>query len=158
LVYINTEVNMSQSIEFDSIASCLWFLSDTSPKIKKFMKVMLGKLQQGEHGSVVSVEGALALELLKAKLEEKAAAEMGALQPAMDQEVDNVQEVYVGTMARVPSNDVLISGFQTDQTSIDTTTSKGESDSALSNAILTILVEHETVMNKELVLRSPTSH
>jgi hypothetical protein len=76
--------------EFDSIASCLWFFSDISPKIKKFMKVMLGKLQQGEHGSVVSVEGALALELLKAKLEEKAAAEMGALQPAMDQEVDNV--------------------------------------------------------------------
>jgi hypothetical protein len=61
-------------------------------------------------------------------------------------------------MVRVPSNDVLISGFQTDQTSMDTTTSKGESDSALSNAILTILVEHETVMNKELVLRSPTNH
>jgi hypothetical protein len=65
--------------------------------------------------------------------------------------VDSVQEVYAGTMARVPSNGVLISGCQTDQTSADATTSKGESYGALRIAIL---AEHGTVMNKDLVLKA----
>lgn len=143
-------------IDVGSIRMTLFHLfgDDASPKIKKFMKVMLGKLQQGQHGGVVGVVGALALEFLKAKLEGNAEEEMGALQPAMDQEVDSVQEVYAGTTARVPSNGVLISGCQTDQTSADATTPKGVSYGALSNAIQAILAEHGTVTNKELVLKA----
>jgi len=125
------------------------FGDDASPKIKKFMKVMLNKLQQGQHGGVVGFVGALAQELLKAKLDGK----QEQLEAAMEQEVHSEQEVYAGTMARVPSNGVLISGCQTDQTSADATTPKG-SYGALSNAIQAILAEHGTVTNTELVMKA----
>lgn len=125
------------------------FGDDASPKIKKFMKVMLSKLQQGQHGGVVGFVGALAQELLKAKLDGK----QEQLEAAMEQEVHSEQEVYAGTTARVPSNGVLISGCQTDQTSADATTPKG-SYGALSNAIQAILAEHGTVTNTELVMKA----
>jgi hypothetical protein len=144
-------------INVGSIRMTLFHLfgDDASPKIKKFMKVMLRKLQQGQHGGVVGVVGALALEeFLKTKLENNTEEEMGALQPTMDQKVDSVQEVYAGTTTRVPSNGVLISGCQTEQTSADATTSKGVSYGALSNAIQAILAENGRVTNKELVLKA----
>uniref|UniRef100_A0A452ZFE1 Peptidase C14 caspase domain-containing protein n=1 Tax=Aegilops tauschii subsp. strangulata TaxID=200361 RepID=A0A452ZFE1_AEGTS len=49
-------------IEVGSIRMTLFnvFGEDASPKIKKFMKVMLEKLQQGQHGGVVGLVGALA--------------------------------------------------------------------------------------------------
>jgi len=111
---------------------------------------MLNKLQQGQHGGVVGFMGALAQELLKAKLDGKQEQLEAA---AMEQEVQSEQEVYAGTTARVPSNGVLISGCQTDQTSADATTSKG-SYGALSNAIQAILAEHGTVTNMELVTKA----
>jgi hypothetical protein len=114
------------------------------------MKVMLDKLQQGQHGGVVGFVGALAQELLKAKLQGK----QEDLKPAMEQEVHSVEEVYAGTTARVPSNGVLISGCQTDQTSADATTAKGLSYGALSNAIQTILAADRNVTNKDLVLKA----
>jgi len=126
------------------------FGDDASPKIKKFMKVMLSKLQQGQHGGVVGFMGALAQELLKAKLDGKQEQLEAA---AMEQEVQSEQEVYAGTTARVPSNGVLISGCQTDQTSADATTPKG-SYGALSNTIQAILAEHGTVTNTELVMKA----
>ena len=126
------------------------FGDDASPKIKKFMKVMLNKLQQGQHGGVVGFVGALAQELLKAKLDGKQEQLEAA---AMEQEVQSEQEVYAGTTARVPSNGVLISGCQTDQTSADATTPKG-SYGALSNTIQAILAEHGTVTNTELVMKA----
>ena len=126
------------------------FGDDASPKIKKFMKVMLSKLQQGQHGGVVGFMGALAQELLKAKLDGKQEQLEAA---AMEQEVQSEQEVYAATTARVPSNGVLISGCQTDQTSADATTPKG-SYGALSNAIQAILAEHGTVTNMELVTKA----
>nr|BAJ89979.1 predicted protein [Hordeum vulgare subsp. vulgare] len=140
-------------IEVGSIRMTLFniFGDDASPKIKKFMKVMLDKLQQGQHGGVVGFVGALAQELLKAKLQGK----QEDLKPAMEQEVNSVEEVYAGTTARVPHNGVLISGCQTDQTSADATTPKGLSYGALSNAIQSILAEKDRkVTNKELVLRA----
>ncbi|KQK05597.1 metacaspase-5 [Brachypodium distachyon] len=145
-------------IEVGSIRMTLFSLfgDDASPKIKKFMKVMLGKLQQGQYGGVVGFVGALAQEFLKAKLEGKQGEEAeDALKPAMEQEVNSVQEVYAGTTARVPSNGVLISGCQTDQTSADATTPKGMSYGALSNAIQAILAEKDKkVTNKDLVLKA----
>uniref|UniRef100_A0ACD5TFJ9 Uncharacterized protein n=1 Tax=Avena sativa TaxID=4498 RepID=A0ACD5TFJ9_AVESA len=141
-------------IEVGSIRMTLFsiFGDDTSPKIKKFMKVMLEKLQQGQQGGgLVGFVGALAQELLKAKLQGK----QEELKPAMEQEVHSVEEVYAGTTARVPSNGVLISGCQTDQTSADATTPKGLSYGALSNAIQAILSEKDgKVTNKDLVLRA----
>jgi hypothetical protein len=156
LIEMLKEQTGKDDINVGSIRMTLFHLfgDDASPKIKKFMKVMLRKLQQGQHGSVVGVVGALALEFLKTKLESNTEEEMGALQPAMDQKVDSVQEVYAGTTARVPSNGILISGCQTEQTSADATTSKGVSYGALSNAIQAILTEHGRVTNKELVLKA----
>ncbi|KAG8085995.1 hypothetical protein GUJ93_ZPchr0010g8591 [Zizania palustris] len=143
-------------IDVGSIRMTLFSLfgDDASPKIKKFMKVMLTKLQEGQHGGVMGLVGALAQGLLKAKLDGKEEEEADALEPAMKQEVHNVHEVYAGTTSRV-TNGVLISGCQTDQTSADATTPKGVSYGALSNAIQTILSDkHSKVTNKELVLRA----
>ncbi|KAI4967319.1 hypothetical protein ZWY2020_028681 [Hordeum vulgare] len=80
----------------------------------------------------------------------QAAGQQEDLKPAMEQEVNSVEEVYAGTTARVPHNGVLISGCQTDQTSADATTPKGLSYGALSNAIQSILAEKDRkVTNKE---------
>ncbi|KAJ1263497.1 hypothetical protein BS78_09G189300 [Paspalum vaginatum] len=153
LIEMLKEKTGKDDVDVGSIRLTLFnlFGDDASPKIKKFMKVMLNKLQQGQHGGVVGFMGALAHEFLKAKLDGKHEEE---LEPAMKQEVHSVQEVYAGTTARVPSNGVLISGCQTDQTSADATTPKGMSYGALSNAIQAILAEHGTVTNKELVLKA----
>uniref|UniRef100_A0A0E0L4A0 Peptidase C14 caspase domain-containing protein n=1 Tax=Oryza punctata TaxID=4537 RepID=A0A0E0L4A0_ORYPU len=154
LIEMLKEKTGKDDIDVGSIRMTLFSLfgDDASPKIKKFMKVMLTKLQQGQHGGVMGLVGALAQEFMKAKLEGNQEAD--ALEPAMKQEVHNVHEVYAGTTARV-SNGVLISGCQTDQTSADATTPKGVSYGALSNAIQTILSEKSgRVTNKELVLRA----
>lgn len=157
LIEMLKEKTGKDDIEVGSIRMTLFHLfgDDASPKIKKFTKVMLGKLQQGQHGGVVGFVGALAQEFLKAKLEGKEEEEVDALKPAMKQEVHSVQEVYAGTTARVPSNGVLISGCQTDQTSADATTLQGVSYGALSNAIQSILADkNKKVTNKELVLKA----
>jgi hypothetical protein len=134
------------------------FGDDASPKIKKFMKVMLGKFHQGqsgEHGGgggVMGMVGALAQEFLKAKLEGN---EEEAFKPAIEQEVHSVDEVYAGTKAWAPNNGILISGCQTNQTSADATTPQGVSFGALSNAIQTILAgKHGKVTNKDLVMKA----
>ncbi|KAF8715904.1 hypothetical protein HU200_026864 [Digitaria exilis] len=152
LIEMLKEKTGKDDIDVGSIRMTLFnlFGDDASPKIKKFMKVMLNKLQQGQHGGVMGFMGALAQEFLKAKLE----GNQEQLEPAMEQEVHSEQEVYAGTTARVPSNGVLISGCQTDQTSADATTPKGVSYGALSNAIQAILAEHGKVTNKELVLKA----
>ncbi|CAN6346327.1 unnamed protein product [Urochloa humidicola] len=154
LIEMLKEKTGKDDIDVGSIRLTLFnlFGDDASPKVKKFMKVMLNKLQQGQHGhgGVMGFMGALAQEFLKAKLEE----EPEQLEPAMNQEVHSEQEVYAGTTARVPSNGVLVSGCQTDQTSADATTPKGVSYGALSNAIQAILAEHGTVTNRELVLKA----
>ncbi|TKW26540.1 hypothetical protein SEVIR_3G196700v4 [Setaria viridis] len=152
LIEMLKEKTGKDDIDVGSIRLTLFnlFGDDASPKVKKFMKVMLNKLQQGQHGGVMGFMGALAQEFLKAKLE----GQQDQLEPAMIQEVHSEEEVYAGTTARVPSNGVLISGCQTDQTSADATTPKGVSYGALSNAIQTILAEHGTVTNKELVLKA----
>uniref|UniRef100_A0A0E0DTH5 Peptidase C14 caspase domain-containing protein n=1 Tax=Oryza meridionalis TaxID=40149 RepID=A0A0E0DTH5_9ORYZ len=154
LIEMLKEKTGKDDIDVGSIRMTLFSLfgDDASPKIKKFMKVMLTKLQEGQHGGVMGLVGALAQEFMKAKLEGNQEAD--ALEPAMKQEVHSVHEAYAGTTARV-SNGVLISGCQTDQTSADATTPKGVSYGALSNAIQTILSEKSgRVTNKELVLRA----
>ncbi|CAD6333348.1 unnamed protein product [Miscanthus lutarioriparius] len=152
LIEMLKEKTGKDDIDVGSIRLTLFnlFGDDASPKIKKFMKVMLNKLQQGQHGGIVGFMGALAQEFLKAKLDGKEEE----LDPAMKQHVHSDQEVYAGTTARVPSNGVLISGCQTDQTSADATTPKGVSYGALSNAIQAILAERGMVTNKELVLKA----
>ncbi|XP_062223883.1 metacaspase-5-like [Phragmites australis] len=145
-------------IDVGSIRMTLFnvFGDDASPKIKKFMKVMLGKFHQsqsGEHGGgVMGMVGALAQEFLKAKLEGN---EEEAFKPALEQEVHNVDEVYAGTKSWAPNNGILISGCQTNQTSADATTPQGVSFGALSNSIQAILADkHGKVTNKDLVMKA----
>jgi hypothetical protein len=146
-------------IDVGSIRMTLFniFGDDASPKIKKFMKVMLGKFHQGQSGEqggggVMGMVGALAQGFLKAKLEGN---EEEAFKPALEQEVHSVDEVYAGTKAWAPNNGILISGCQTNQTSADATTAQGVSFGALSNAIQTILSDkHGKVTNKDLVMKA----
>jgi len=160
LIEMLKEQTGKDDIDVGSIRMTLFniFGDDASPKIKKFMKVMLGKFHQdesGEHGSgggVLGMVGALAQEFLKAKLEGN---EEEAFKPALEQEVHSVDEVYAGTKAWAPNNGILISGCQTNQTSADATTPQGVSFGALSNAIQTILADkHGRVTNKDLVMKA----
>jgi len=123
------------------------FGDDPSPKIKKFVQVMAGKLRQD------------------AKLEgNEAGGQVDTLDldGALEQDQahgDGVKEVYAGTTASAPPlplNGVLISGCQTDQTSGDATTAEGVSYGLLGNAVQTILArKHDgTVTNRELVLKA----
>ena len=134
------------------------FGDDASPKVKKFMKVMLGKFHDGgsgEQGGVMGMVGALAHEFLKAKLDGN---EEEAFKPAIEQNMDSVDEAYAGTKSWAPNNGILISGCQTSQTSADATTAQGSSFGALSNAIQAILVDKDgKVSNMDIVMEARAS-
>lgn len=137
------------------------FGEDSSPKVKKFMKVIFGKLQHGDGesggggGGFLGMVGNLAQEFLKHKLEEN---DEGYAQPAWETKVDNKHEVYAGSAKRsLPDGGILISGCQSDQTSADASPSGNASEAygALSNAIQTILAQTDgPVTNEELVLKA----
>ncbi|RZC50377.1 hypothetical protein C5167_018813 [Papaver somniferum] len=132
------------------------FGEDSSPKVKKFMKVILDKLQSGGadggSGGLLGMVGCLAQEFLKHKLEEN---DDNYAKPAMETQVGSKQEVYAGSSQRsLPDGGILVSGCQTDQTSADANPSGNADDAygALSNAIQTIIAESDgRVTNHELV-------
>lgn len=117
------------------------FGEEASPRIKRFVKVMVGKLRH--HDPDVKDEAGHPHGLVREALLEQ------------ERDVHSVQEVYAGTVA-VPRNGVLISGCQTDETSADATTADGTSYGALSNAIQAILEgrKRRTVTNRELVVKA----
>ncbi|PON79908.1 Caspase-like domain containing protein [Trema orientale] len=138
------------------------FGEDASPKVKKFMKVILNKLNHGDHGGeggegsgFFGMVGSLAQEFLKHKLEEN---DDGYAKPALETEVGSKQEVYAGSTKReLPDGGILISGCQTSQTSADAAPAGNadEAYGALSNAIQTILAETDgEITNQELVLKA----
>lgn len=136
------------------------FGEDASPKVKKFMNVVMNKLQQGgegggEGGGFLGMVGSLAQDFLKQKLEEN---NEDYAKPALETEVGSKQEVYAGSGKRaLPDNGILISGCQTDQTSADASPSgnSAEAYGALSNAIQTIIEESDgSIRNQELVLKA----
>ncbi|KAK3042675.1 hypothetical protein RJ639_000927 [Escallonia herrerae] len=136
------------------------FGDDASPKVKKFMKVIMDKLQhqddgEGGGGGLLGMVGSLAQEFLKQKLDEN---DEDYAKPALKTKVGSKQEVYAGASKRaLPDNGILISGCQTDQTSADASPSgnSAEAYGALSNAIQIIIEESDgTVTNQELVLKA----
>ncbi|XP_010926867.1 metacaspase-5 [Elaeis guineensis] len=157
LIEILKQKTGKQDIDVGNIRPTLFdvFGEDASPKVKKFMKVILNKLQKGqtgEGGGFMGMVGNLAQEFLKHKLEED---NEDYVKPAMKTEVYSTQEVYAGPNKRgLPDNGILISGCQTDQTSADANSPNG-AYGALSNAIQTILAETDgEISNQELVLRA----
>ncbi|KAK0595094.1 hypothetical protein LWI29_003490 [Acer saccharum] len=137
------------------------FGEDSSPKVKKFMKVIFTKLQHGDGesgsggGGLLGMVGNLAQEFLKHNLEDN---DEGYAKPAMETKVGSKQEVYAGGSKRsLPDGGILISGCQTNQTSADASPSGNASEAygALSNAIQTILAETDgAVTNEELVRKA----
>ncbi|CAJ1978374.1 unnamed protein product [Sphenostylis stenocarpa] len=136
------------------------FGEDASPKVKKFMKVILNKLQHGDggsqkHGGILGLVGNLAQEFLKQKLD---ANDSEYAKPAMETKVDSKYEAYAGsTKPRIPDGGILLSGCQTNQTSADASPSGNAANAygAFSNAIQAIIGESGgAVTNKELVLKA----
>ncbi|XP_074269327.1 metacaspase-5-like [Silene latifolia] len=140
------------------------FGDDSSPKVKKFMKVIFNKLHlhhggDGESegsGGLLSAVGGLAMEFMKHKLEDNDEEEY--TKPAMETEVENDEDVYAGKTRRLlPRNGILLSGCQTDQTSADASPSGNASEAygAFSNAIQSILRESRgEISNQEIVLKA----
>lgn len=135
------------------------FKEDSSPKVKKFMKVILHKLhlQQGEEeiSGFLGTIGGLAIGFLKNKLEEHSDEYAN---PALETHVESSEEVYAGASKRtLPRNGILLSGCQTDQTSADASPSghAEEAYGAFSNVIQTILGERNgEVGNSEVVMNA----
>ncbi|XP_065852638.1 metacaspase-4-like [Euphorbia lathyris] len=134
------------------------FGDDSSPKVKKFMKVLLNKLksddgQSGSSSGFLGMVGGLAQEFLKHKLEDN---DQSYVKPAMDTKVERKQDVYAGSSNRaLPDGGILISGCQTDQTSADATPAGNAAAAygALSNAIQTLIAESDgRISNRELVM------
>ncbi|XP_043688937.1 metacaspase-4-like [Telopea speciosissima] len=138
------------------------FGDDASPKVKKFMKVIMDKLKHGEGeggngsgGGFLGMVGNLAQEFLKQKLEEN---DEDYVKPAMQTEVSSKHEAYAGAKTRLlPDNGILLSGCQSDETSADATPSGNSKEAygAFSNAIQTIIAESDgAITNQELVLKA----
>ncbi|RWW74671.1 hypothetical protein BHE74_00017389 [Ensete ventricosum] len=160
LIEILKQKTGKEDIDVGKIRPTLFdvFGEDASPKVKKFMKFLMNKLQHGESGGgggFMGMVGSLAQEFLTHKLEEN---DEEYVKPASGTEVHSKQQVYAGAnWGCLPDNGILISGCQTDQTSADATP-PGSPDGAygaLSNAIQTILEEMDgEVSNQQLVLRA----
>ncbi|XP_021715011.1 metacaspase-5-like [Chenopodium quinoa] len=133
------------------------FGEDSSPKVKKFMKVILNKIHGGEGstGDIIAAVGGLAMEFFKQKLDEK---DDDYAKPAQDAKVERKEEVYAGENKRsLPRNGILLSGCQTDQTSADASPSGRDSEAygAFSNSIQTILRESDgDIRNDEIVTKA----
>ncbi|ESQ27184.1 hypothetical protein EUTSA_v10018618mg [Eutrema salsugineum] len=159
LIDILKEQTGNDDIEVGKIRPSLFdaFGDDSSPKVKKFMKVILGKLQagNGEEGGLMGMLGKLASGFLEGKLNDE-----DYVKPAMQTEVGRKEEVYAGgSRGSVPLSDsgILISGCQTDQTSADATPpgKPTEAYGAMSNAIQKILEDTEgEISNREMVTRA----
>ncbi|KAK1367323.1 Metacaspase-4 [Heracleum sosnowskyi] len=132
------------------------FGDDASPKVKKFMKVILDKLQSSDSGGgLMGLVGGLAQEFLKQKLNDN---DESYTKPAMETKVDSKEEVYAGVSHKaLPEGGVLISGCQTNQTSADASPSGNAAAAygALSNAIQAIVEETDgQVTNHDLVTKA----
>ncbi|KAL2327084.1 hypothetical protein Fmac_020511 [Flemingia macrophylla] len=134
------------------------FGEDASPKVKKFMNVILNKLQQGNGeggGGILGLVGGLAQEFLKQKLDEN---DEGYAKPALETHVGSKKEAYAGSNKQgLPAGGILLSGCQTDQTSADASPSGNASGAygAFSNAIQAIIEESGgAITNHELVSRA----
>ncbi|ESQ27185.1 hypothetical protein EUTSA_v10018629mg [Eutrema salsugineum] len=131
------------------------FGEDATPKVKKFMKVILTKLQQGKSEcGILGMIGKLAQEFLEQKLND----DEDYVKPAMQTHVGNKQEVYAGASnGSLADNGILISGCQTDQTSADASP-PGKPEmayGAFTNAVQIIFGETEgKITYKELVLKA----
>ncbi|CAH8258675.1 unnamed protein product [Arabidopsis lyrata] len=131
----------NDDIEVGKIRTTLFdmFGEDSSPKVKKFMNVILSNLQE----TTTAIES-LAQEFLEQKLN--------------DDVKPTIQEVYAGAInGALPDNGILISGCQTDQTSADASP-PGHPElayGALTNAIQIIIGETKgKISNKDLVLKA----
>ncbi|KVH87733.1 Peptidase C14, caspase catalytic [Cynara cardunculus var. scolymus] len=150
-----------ENIDVGNVRPALFdiFGEDSSPKVKKFMNVLLSKLQgsndgSGGSGGFFGMVGGLAQEFLKQKLEDD--SDYG--KPAMETSVGSKEDAYAGSKKReMPENGILISGCQTHETSADATPSgkPQEAYGALSNAIQTIIEESGgEVSNRDLVSKA----
>jgi hypothetical protein len=148
----------NDDIEVGKIRPTLFnvFGEDASPKVKKFMKVILTKLKEGKsEGGILGMIGKLAQDLLEQKLND----DEEYAKPAMKTRVGSKQEVYAGgSDGSLADNGILISGCQTDQTSADASP-PGKPEmayGAFTNAVQIILEETkgEKISNKELVLKA----
>ncbi|CAF2207476.1 unnamed protein product [Brassica rapa subsp. narinosa] len=137
-------------IEVGKIRTTLFdmFGEDSSPKVKKFMNVILSNLQetttgQTSQGDILESVANLTQEFLEQKIN--------------DVVIPAIQEVYAGAInGALPDNGILISGCQTDQTSADASPPghPEQAYGALTNAIQIILKEtNGKISNKDLVLK-----
>lgn len=165
LIEILKQKTGNENINVGNIRPTLFdmFGEDSSPKVKKFMKVILQKLHrrgshgegEGDQGGFFGLVGGLAVQFMKHKLEEK---DENYAKPAMETRVYRKEEVYAGTkQGKLPHNGILISGCQSDQTSADAnpTGSSEGAYGALSNSIQAILSQIDgngDISNRKLVL------
>ncbi|KAG5381278.1 hypothetical protein BRARA_G03652 [Brassica rapa] len=127
------------------------FGEDASPKVRKFMKVILSNMQESTgEGLMLRSLAEQAIILLKDKLNDEE-----YLKPAMETRVKSKKEVYAGVInGGLGSNGILLSGCQTNQVSADVG-SKDKAYGAFTNSLQIILAETKgKISYKELVLKS----
>ena len=73
------------------------FGEDASPKVNKFLKVILNKLEHG-NGRILGLVGSLAQEFLKLDSNDGG----GYAKPAMETKVERKYEAYVGSSSMKP--------------------------------------------------------
>ncbi|XP_074284415.1 metacaspase-6-like [Silene latifolia] len=144
------ETTGNDDIVVGKIRSTLFdiFGDDASPKVKEFMNITSNvvDIQAGEQGS--SSRGILAVE----------GPGTDDTKPTTKTEGESTEEINTGTTKRVlPSNGILLSGCQTDETSADAnpTGNPSEAYGAFTNAILSILKDSKKdINNYQIVLKA----
>lgn len=153
-----------QDVDVGTIRPTLFdvFGEDSSAKVKKFVKVLLQKMNDGEGnasghgGGLVGAVGALAMEFLKQKLNDSDNSDE-YVKPALEAAVPSHGVAYAGTHAQTTGDrGILLSGCQSSETSADANPSgkPHEAYGAMSNAVQTALSECDgPITNHDLVMR-----
>ncbi|CAA7018691.1 unnamed protein product [Microthlaspi erraticum] len=170
LLPLQTSINMLKQktgrddIKLGNIRLTLFdvFGEDASPKVKKFMKVILSNMQKSV-GGVLSLGQSLGEGLILGHIGKVATDFLGDklkdeeyLKPAMQTQVKNKKEVYAGASnGGLVDNGVLLSGCQSYQKSKDMGDTKEEAFGAFTDSIQKILAETKgKISYKELVSKS----
>ena len=147
-----------EDVDVGSIRPTLFdmFGVDSSSKVKKFVKVLLQGIHNGNggngHHGLIGAVGALAQQFLKNKLEEVEDSDQ-YFKPALDTPVSNEAEAFAGSDAQRDMG-ILVSGCQSHETSADANPSGNAQDAygAMSNALQTVLARSDgPITNYQLV-------
>lgn len=123
------------------------FRDESNPKTKKYMRVLLEAMEAEDEDNEQFLGGMR--DTLRQKLED---CDDDYMTPARECSVECRRDAFAGCKREIPEGEILLTGCQTDQTSMDANPSENEAFGAFTNALAAVIAETEgEVTNYDLI-------